>query len=109
MGGGLGLLGLVMLGQGGELSSPIFGMCAVSALWSLYFVSVAVVVARSQWECSRGGRRMSQWSSGEAVGVMVGVCGSPIGISDVVSQNSPRGGSGICDSSVGWLGGPRPR
>ena len=48
MGGGLGLLGLVVLGWvEGELSSPIFGMCAVSALWSLYYVSVAVVVARS--------------------------------------------------------------
>ena len=30
MGSGLGLLGLVVLGWvGGELSSPIFGMCAV--------------------------------------------------------------------------------
>ena len=49
MGVGLGLLGLVVLDWlgGGELSSPIFGMCAVSALWSLYSVSVAKVMARS--------------------------------------------------------------
>ena len=31
----------------GELSSPIFGICAVSALWSLYSVLVVVVVACS--------------------------------------------------------------
>ena len=39
-----------------------------------------------------GGRRRSQWSSGESVGVKVGVCGFPIWISDVVSQNSPSVG-----------------
>ena len=42
-----------------------------------------------------GGRRRSQWFSGESVGVKVGVCGSPVWMSDVVSQNSPRGVRGF--------------
>ncbi len=42
----VGWIGGVRLG-GREVSFLIFGMRAVSVMWSLYYVSVAVVVARS--------------------------------------------------------------
>ena len=53
-----GMGGVVLVGEG--MSSPIYGMCSVRALWSLYSVLVVVVLAISYYECVVGGRRMSQ-------------------------------------------------
>jgi len=43
--------------------SPICGIYAMSAQWSLWLV-VMVVIVVSACVASVGGRRMSQWSSG---------------------------------------------
>ncbi len=52
---------------------PICGISVKRALWSLYYVRIAVVVVGA-W-CDFVGIRMSQWSSGELVCVRVGQCG----------------------------------
>ena len=44
--------------------SPICGMYAVSAQWSLWLVLMVVMVVSACLRSGVGGRRMSQWSSG---------------------------------------------
>ena len=68
--------------------SPIWGMFTVRARLSLWFVAEDVMVASMGWKWAVGGRRRSQWSSGEFVGMNVGVCGSPMWVSDVVWHSS---------------------
>ena len=70
------------------MGSPIWGMSAKRALWSLYSVR-SVVVAVCDWGVSFG-MRSSQWSIGELVGVYVGVSGSPTGVSFVSVRRSAR-------------------
>ena len=62
----------------GELGagSPIWGISAKRAWWSLNSVGIAVVIAGGVCNASVG-RRSSQWSRGVSVGVYVGVRGSP--------------------------------
>ena len=43
-----------------------------------------------RYRCAVGGRRRSKWSSGEFVGMNVGVWGSPMSVKGVVLQNSSR-------------------
>ena len=62
------------------------------ARWSLCLVSVVIMVASFGWECADGGRRRSQWSRGEALGIHVGVWGFLIWVGDVVLHNSSSGG-----------------
>ena len=50
------------------------------------------MVAFVGWKCVVYGRRKSKRSSGEFVGMYVGVWGSPMWMSHVVLQNSSRGG-----------------
>ena len=45
MGGWSLVVGFGGVGFGGGVSSPICCICIVSALWSLYYVSVVAVVA----------------------------------------------------------------
>ena len=88
--------------------SPICGIVAVRAQWSLWFVFLVVMlVSRCMW-LAVGGRRRSQWSSGVLDGRKVGVFGSPMWVRDVLLQNSSSGvlwevgrdGYEIC--SVSW-------
>ena len=53
--------------------SPILGVFMVRARLSPWLVSEVVRVAFVGWKCVVGGRRRSQWSSGEFVGMNVGV------------------------------------
>ncbi len=69
--------------------SPICGISAKRALWSLYYVCIVVVEVGAWWDFV--GIRMSQWSSGELVGVMVGVSGSPTWVSSVWVRKSDKG------------------
>ena len=70
------------------LESPTWGISARRALWSLYSVrKVVVVVGRG----TSVGIRISQWSSGELVGMKVGVSGSPKCVRDVSVRRSARG------------------
>jgi len=86
----VGMLGGV--GDESGVKSPIRGMCEMRARWSLWLVSVSVMVASFRWECAAGGRRRSQWSKGESLGMYLGMWGSPIWVSDVVLQRSLSGG-----------------
>ncbi len=65
-------------------------MSARRAQWSLNSVGIAVVVAGDGCRASAGSRS-SQWSSGELVGVYVGVRGSPRRWSWVSVIKSARG------------------
>ncbi len=68
-------------------------MCDIlgsSALWSLCSVFMAVVWVFGIWGMSEG-RRSSQWSNGEFVGMKVGVRGSPTWVSGVVVIKFVRG------------------
>ena len=71
--------------------SPILGMCMIRARWSLWLVAEVVMVASLGCKWDVGGRRRSQWSSLEFVGMYVGVSGSPMRVSDVALQSSLRG------------------
>ena len=57
------------------VGSPIWGMSARRALWSLYSVLNVVLVVGSGWRASFG-MSISQWSRGVLVGVYVGASGS---------------------------------
>jgi len=70
---------------------PNLGMFMVRARWSLWLVSEVVMVASVGCNCVVGGRRSIQWSSGEFVGMHVGVRGSPTWVSEVVLQSFSRG------------------
>ena len=59
-------------------------------MWSLYYVRSVVVVVGGSWGASFG-MRISQWSSGELVGMKVGVSGFPKCVSDVSIRKSARG------------------
>ena len=48
------------------------------------------MVASMGWNCVLGGRRRSEESNGEFVGMNAGVWGSPMWVSDVVLQISSR-------------------
>ena len=70
---------------------PDSGMFMVRARLSLWLVSEVVMVSSMGWNCVVGGRRRSQWSSEEFVGMNVGMWGSLMWASDVVLQSSSRG------------------
>jgi len=78
MGGGYGSWGWGVGAVWWDGVSPIWGMCTVRAWWSLWLVAEAMMVAFMGWRWAVGGRRKSQWSSWEFVGMNVGVCGSPM-------------------------------
>ncbi len=86
-----------MVGIGGVLGevcvrlSPICGIEAMRAQWSLLFVGIGVMVVSTWFWLAMGGRRRSQWSSGVLDGRKVGVFGSPMCAREVVLQNSARG------------------
>ena len=91
----------------GRLGSPIWGISAGRALWSLSSVRIVVVVVCG-WGVSFG-MRSSQWSIGELVGVYVGVSGSPTGVS-IVSVRKPARDSWKevwCCEGVAWRSPPR--
>ncbi len=69
--------------------SPICGISARRALWSLYSLCIVVVVV-DDW-CDSVGIRMSQWSSGELVWVRVGMSGSPTWMRSVWVRKSDKG------------------
>ena len=50
------------------------------------------MVAAVGWNCIVCGRRKIQWSSGDFVGMYIGVGWSPMWVSNVVLQKSSRGG-----------------
>ena len=70
---------LRVVGMGGVVAvwwsgvSPILGMLMVRARWSMWLVLEVVMVASVGWSCAVGGRRRSKWSSGELLGMNVGV------------------------------------
>ena len=71
--------------------SPICGIEAMRAQWSLWMVVIVVMVVSAYMWVVVGGRRRSQWSSGVLDGRKVGVLGSPMWIREVVLQNSSSG------------------
>ena len=70
--------------------SPICGIEAMRAQWSLCVVGIVVMVVSAYMWVAVGGRRRSQWSSGVLDGRKVGVLGSPMWVRDVLLQNSSR-------------------
>ncbi len=72
------------------VGSPIRGISARRALWSPYYVCIAVVVVGSGWLASVG-MRINQWFWGVLVGVYVGVSGSPKCVRCVSVRRSARG------------------
>jgi hypothetical protein len=63
----VGMLGEV--GGGCVGKSPMWGICVVRFQWSLWLVSVVVMVASLRCECAESGSRRSQWSMGSCWGV----------------------------------------
>jgi len=72
------------------MGSPIWGISARRALWSLCSVCIAVVVVGGDWRASVG-MRINEWSRSVLVGVYVGVSGSPKCVSYVSVMRSARG------------------
>jgi hypothetical protein len=70
--------------------SPIWGISAKRALWSLNSVCIAVVVVGGGC-CASDGVRISQWSRGALFRVYVGVSGSPKCLSCGFVMRSARG------------------
>ena len=89
-GGWSRVVGYVFVVGGTGAGSPIWGMSARRALWSLNSVGIAVVMADDICPASAGSRS-SQWSSGVLFGVYVGVRGSPRCWSWVFVIKSARG------------------
>ena len=81
-------MGYVSTKGGWGLGSPIWGISAKRALWSLYSIC-SVVVMVCGWGVSFG-MRSSQWYIGELVGIYVGVSVSPTGVSIVSARRSAR-------------------
>ncbi len=75
-GGWSPLVGYASATGGSGASSPIWGISASRALWSLYSVGIAVVIIGDGCYVSVG-VRSSQWSMCVLVGEYVGVWGSP--------------------------------
>jgi len=92
---------------GWKLGSPIWGISARRALWSLYFVRSVFVVVFG-WGVSFG-MRSSQWSIGDVVGVYIGVSGSPTGVITVSVRRSARylWKEAWCGEGVAWRSPPR--
>ena len=70
--------------------SPIWGISAKRALWSLNFVCIAVVIVGGGC-CAFDGVRSSQWSRSALLRMYVGVSGSPKCLSCVFVMRSARG------------------
>jgi hypothetical protein len=70
--------------------SPIWGISAGRALWSLNSVGIAVVVVCDGY-CASVGMRTNLWSRSVLFGVYVGVSGSPKCLSYVSVIRSARG------------------
>ena len=89
--------------------SPIGGIVAVSAQWSLYLVFWIVIDVSSCLWLDEAGRRRSQWSSGVFAGRYVGVVGSPMCEREVVLQNVVRRvlWEMGCWAGVPWRSPPR--
>ena len=75
-GGWSRVVGYASAPGGSGARSPIWGISASRALWSLYSVGIAVVISDGGC-CVFVGVRSSQWSMGVSVGEYVGVWGSP--------------------------------
>ena len=75
-GGWSRVVGYVSVMGGLGVRSPIWGISARRALWSLNSVGIAVVVV-SGGRCASVGMRTNQWSKGVLVGLYVGVRRSP--------------------------------
>ena len=75
-GGWSRVVGYVSVEGGLGEGSPIWGISAKRAWWSLKSVGIAVVIAGVVRSASAGSRS-SQWSKGVLVGAYVGVRGSP--------------------------------
>jgi asparagine N-glycosylation enzyme membrane subunit Stt3 len=92
-GGWSRVVGKVGVEEACGLRSPISEIVANRELWSLWYV-FSVVVAVVVVGGGRGasfGMRMSQFYSGEFVGMNVGMRGSPTCVSDVSVGKSVRG------------------
>ena len=70
--------------------SPIWGISARRALWSLNSVCIAVVMVGGGC-CASVGMRINKWSRGALFEVYVGVCGSPKCLSCASVMRSARG------------------
>ncbi len=70
------VVGYVSAGGGLGARTPIWGISAMRALWSLNSVGIAVLIVGGGC-CASFGNRSNQWSKGVLVGVYVGVRGSP--------------------------------
>ena len=79
-GGWLRVVGMEGVGTvGWDDMSPILGMLMVRAQWAMWSsVLEVVMVAYVGWNFAMRGRRKSQWSCGEFVGMNLGVWGSPM-------------------------------
>ena len=66
------MVGYVLAMGGSGASSPVCGISASKAMWSLYSVGIAVVIVGGGY-CVSVGIRSNQWSRGVLVGVYVGV------------------------------------
>jgi hypothetical protein len=72
------------------VGSPIWGISARRALWSLFSACIAVVVVGGGWRASVG-MRINQWTRGVLVGVYVGASGSPKCVNFVSVRKSASG------------------
>ena len=106
--GWLRVVGMWVVGAVGDGVSPILGMFMVRTRWSVWLVSVVLMVASVGWKCDVGGRRRNQWSNGEFVGVNVGVWKSPMWMREVALQIPLGGCSRIYGFGVGSPGGLPP-
>ena len=84
------MVGYVFTMGGLGARSPIWGISARRALWSLNFVGIAVVMVGGGC-CASVGMHINQWSRAVLVGVYVGVRGSPKCSSRVSVMRSARG------------------
>ena len=70
--------------------SPIWGISARRAMWSLNSVCIAVVGVAGGW-CASDGMRINQWSRGVLFGVYVSVSESSKCLSCVSVMRAARG------------------
>ena len=84
------MVGYVSSMGGSGARSPIWGISAQRALWSLNSVGIEVVLVGGGC-CASVGMRINHWSKDVLVGVYVGVGGSPKCLSRVSVMRSARG------------------
>ena len=88
-GGGFRVVGYVSVMGVWGARSPIWGISARRAWWSLNSVCIAIVIVGGGC-CASVGMRINQWSRGALFGVYMGVSGSPKCLSCVSVLRSAR-------------------